>query len=462
MHSFKRWGWVALVLLAGWIAAGLWPLNASGIVTAAYNLIQQAGSPLTARTTINCSTGMTCSDDSVNKVTVMTATGTGGSVTQVNTGCGASGGPITSTGTITGTGVCVTIANASSTGTTVNTLTKLTGAPSTAVISGAGDTAGAIGIVDSGAGTTGSAVIQENGQHACVFDGATTAGHYVQISATTAGNCHDTGSATYPTTGQVIGTVLSTNGGAGTYTVDMSLKQANVTPAAGATLSVSGPCLTDGTNFYLPPLNRIITAASNTTFSWVNQNTATIATSGCAVQMTATSNAGGSVQLRCSSPPMTTSFTLTAAFISNVQPITLGSNTNNESMVAFRESTTAKLVTYGLTSANNSNPPWNHQQWTNPTTFSSQASDNIPFSPNSSTSQTLWPYFWAPIWVKLQYDGTNLLYSYSYDGGVTFAQLRSEAKATFFTTAPDQVCWGTNPQGGAANPLMIDWLVTSP
>jgi hypothetical protein len=96
---FGRWGWVVLVLLAGWVAWGP-HVSASSVVTAAYNLVQQAGTPLVARTTLNCSTGMSCSDDAINKVTTLTATGTGGSVTQVNTGCGLSGGPITTTGTI--------------------------------------------------------------------------------------------------------------------------------------------------------------------------------------------------------------------------------------------------------------------------------------------------------------------------------------------------------------------------
>jgi hypothetical protein len=111
------------------------------------------------------------------------------------------------------------IANAGSTGTTLNKLAKLTGAPSTAVITGTSDTGGAIGIVISDAGTTGSATIQTSGRASCVFDGATTAGHYVQISSGTAGDCHDSG-ASYPTAGQVIGRVLSTNGGAGTYAID--------------------------------------------------------------------------------------------------------------------------------------------------------------------------------------------------------------------------------------------------
>ena len=104
------------------------------------------------------------------------------------------------------------VANASSTGTTVNTLAKLTGAPSTGVIAATTDTSGVVGVVVSGAGTTGNAQIAVAGQASCIFDGATTAGDYVQTSSTTGGDCHDTG-GTLPTSGQVLGRVLSTGSG---------------------------------------------------------------------------------------------------------------------------------------------------------------------------------------------------------------------------------------------------------
>ena len=125
----------------------------------------------------------------------------------------------------------LTLANAASTGTTVNTLTIMTGAPSTAVIATTASTGGVVGITVAGAGTTGNATIQILGQAACVFSGATTAGDYVQISGVTGGDCVDAGS-TYPTSGgQVIGRVLSTNGGAGTYQVD--LFPAEIQPGSG-------------------------------------------------------------------------------------------------------------------------------------------------------------------------------------------------------------------------------------
>jgi len=106
--------------------------------------------------------------------------------------------------------------NASTTGTTLYKLAKVTGSPATAIIASTSDTAGMVGIVIDGAGTTGNAQIARGGQAPCVFDGATTAGDYVQISSTTPGDCDDAG-ANYPGTGQVLGRVLSTNAGTGTY-----------------------------------------------------------------------------------------------------------------------------------------------------------------------------------------------------------------------------------------------------
>lgn len=108
--------------------------------------------------------------------------------------------------------------NAGVTGTTLNALAKLVGAPSTAVLTATTDTGGAIGICTANCSTSGSGTISTIGQASCIFDGATTAGDYVQISPTVAGDCHDAG-LTFPSTGEVLGRVLSTNGIAGTYSM---------------------------------------------------------------------------------------------------------------------------------------------------------------------------------------------------------------------------------------------------
>lgn len=115
----------------------------------------------------------------------------------------------------------VLVYNEAATGTVANKLVKLTGAPSTGIVTTAGNTGGAVGICISGCGTaavSATASVVQWGNVSCVFDGATMAGNYIGISATVAGDCMDAG-AVYPITGQVLGRVLSTNGGGGTYPV---------------------------------------------------------------------------------------------------------------------------------------------------------------------------------------------------------------------------------------------------
>src|SRR5215469_2809208 len=126
------------------------------------------------------------------------------------------------------------IPNASTTGTTANTLTKLTGAPSTAVIASTTDNKSGVvmGITVGGAGTTGNAVVTFAGFANCVFDGATTAGDFVTVSTTVAGNCHDIGSAQPFDSSQMIGRVTTSNAAAGTYGVLLNPQTAN-SPSAG-------------------------------------------------------------------------------------------------------------------------------------------------------------------------------------------------------------------------------------
>jgi len=124
--------------------------------------------------------------------------------------------PKLSTPSVGSTPITASYTNEGATGTTVNLLAKLTGAPSAVIVAATTDTSGIVGICASGCGTTGTAEITTIGQTSCQFDGSTTAGDYVQISSTTTGNCHDAGSS-YPTAGQVLGRVLSTNVGAGAY-----------------------------------------------------------------------------------------------------------------------------------------------------------------------------------------------------------------------------------------------------
>jgi hypothetical protein len=139
----------------------------------------------------------------------------------VNGSNGAAGvagatGPTGATGATGATGY--TTVSYTSNGSTINLLQTLTtvGSASEAVNATTSTTTGLIGIASSTASAGNQVAVSVYGTASCLFDGATTAGHYVQASATVAGNCHDAG-ASYPTSNQVLGLVLSTNAAGGTY-----------------------------------------------------------------------------------------------------------------------------------------------------------------------------------------------------------------------------------------------------
>jgi hypothetical protein len=71
----KRFGLVILTLLC---LAGIFPLLPSGITQSAYNLIENAGSALARRTTLNFSGSITCADDSGDNRTNCVGSGGGG------------------------------------------------------------------------------------------------------------------------------------------------------------------------------------------------------------------------------------------------------------------------------------------------------------------------------------------------------------------------------------------------
>ncbi len=192
-------------------------------------------------------------------------------------------------GTLANLNPTFTISNAASTGTTINTLTKITGAPSTAVITATTDTGGAVGITTAGAGTTGTAVITTAGNISCVFDGATTAGDYVQISSTTAGNCHDTGAATYPTSGQVLGRVLSTNASAGTFGLDLFPSEIAASSGGGGGVTLT-QLLGDSTLTAPTTATFGTSVVSSTTTAVSFANDSSGGFSGVLIQGTATSN----------------------------------------------------------------------------------------------------------------------------------------------------------------------------
>ncbi|MGH9759050.1 MAG: hypothetical protein ACRD4M_15040 [Candidatus Acidiferrales bacterium] len=96
----------------------------------------------------------------------------------------------------------------SSVGTTQFTLTKINSSGN-AVIMSTSDANGYAGVCVSNCGKTGTAWIAFAGLVPVTVDGTASIQHYITISSTTGGDGHDTGAATYPTSGAVIGRVQS-------------------------------------------------------------------------------------------------------------------------------------------------------------------------------------------------------------------------------------------------------------
>jgi hypothetical protein len=135
--------------------------------------------------------------------------------------------------------------NDGATGTLLNGLVKFSAA-NTVIRSATTDTDGAIGICRATCGTAGTATVVYSGAALCVFDGATTIGDWAVISSMTAGNCHDTGSTSRPTTAEGIGIVTTTNGGGGSYYVTLALT--GPAGSAAGSITIGTTTIVGGTN----------------------------------------------------------------------------------------------------------------------------------------------------------------------------------------------------------------------
>lgn len=137
------------------------------------------------------------------------------------------------------------ITNDTSTGTTFQKVVNLSSGK--AILSATSDTE-AGGICVQNCTTSGSAVIAFSGVVGCVVDGTTTLDHWVVLSTTVAGDCHDTGFSTYPSTGAVIGKVVQTSSGAASVsyinltkeTSPTSIRQRSISSATTTVLDDAG------------------------------------------------------------------------------------------------------------------------------------------------------------------------------------------------------------------------------
>jgi hypothetical protein len=107
------------------------------------------------------------------------------------------------------------------------------------------DTSGIVGVVVAGAGFSGKAQVAYSGVVNCLFDNATTVGHYVINSTNTPGFCLDAG-AVYPSSGQVVGRALKSGSANTALPILLFGPEQHAVPGGSVTTINTGSGLTGG------------------------------------------------------------------------------------------------------------------------------------------------------------------------------------------------------------------------
>ncbi len=157
---------------------------------------------------------------------------------------------------------------------------------------------------------------------------------------------------------------------------------------------------------------------SATAWSWVNQGTATAALTGGALLMTALAHNGNDIKIIKQTLPVgnwryRAKITLVGVYAGSMA-----------GGLVLRESATGKLMTSGLTIVSSLPVVGAPINYTNPTTFSS----TVVFANCGSYTQYL----------EIEYDGTSYIFRAS-TNGIVYATWSTQAKASFLTTAGDEI-----------------------
>lgn len=320
--------------------------------------------------------------------------------------------------------------NDGSTGTANGKIAKLS-ADNTVVKVGTSDTE-AVGIVVSGGASSGSAEVAISGSVACTFSNTSTAGHYVQISGTTAGDCLDAG-ATLPTSGgTILGRVID-GGSAGSHNVALAITPPGGSGGTGPSItqgafgSIPGTCTTNDLYLFTDSVlnqarcsatnawsyfyrGQLATPASATSFT--TENSGTQASAGGATYFTAPSSGSNLLRLFSVSVP-TAPYTRTAI----IRPGLTSTSSSTECGLFLYDGTKVETVNVQGGSG------WSNSDWTNTTTFSGPiASGNLSWG--------------SDIWIELSDDntgsGTARKAKISVDG-VNYITVSSQSPTAFLT-----------------------------
>lgn len=199
--------------------------------------------------------------------------------------------------------------------------------------------------------------------------------------------------------------------------------------------------VSDGSNVnYFGPIYKL-TKPVDGSYAWINQGSATVATTNGGIYITAPVGAGTNLRIRKKAQPATP-YTITVLFQPDLYPAdfaTVG--------IGFRESGTGKLEVIDLVySAGAGGFVLATENYSSPTAF------------NATRSVINVRDIGLPVWLRLVNDGTTLSLQWS-SSGFGFQTLASFAKNNYFTTAPDEVFFFANSDNAtySAKGHLISW-----
>lgn len=189
-----------------------------------------------------------------------------------------------------------------------------------------------------------------------------------------------------------------------------------------------------------------VTPPPTTGWSWDNQGTATVTTSGGIITLSGGTTAGTNSRWYYRTAPGTP-YVITA-LIEVAAPL----GTRLDGGLTFRQSSSGRLVRFVYTKREGAN---NHQiitsKYTNSTTFSA---DYL----NTQNLECLWFTSKVPWFLRIADDGANLIFSHSPDG-INFYQFDSRSRTDWLTVSgPDQIGFVLDNTSTTANTLrLISW-----
>lgn len=194
----------------------------------------------------------------------------------------------------------------------------------------------------------------------------------------------------------------------------------------------------DGSNWHPYYSGYPATTPSDSGFSWVNQGSAVIDTSGYGLFLSCVSNGGYTsyrMRVKSHSSPRKYTVGFVPGFVDD---------TNAGNGLVFRESGTGKFVTFNCWCENNNDFRVYIEKWNSATSFNGNIK-NWKFNNPGNV-----------IWFQFEDNGTNIYWRTSRNG-IDFVEATNASRTNFMSGGPDQIGFFVDPSSQYAQTRIVSW-----